>query len=213
MIQKYFFIVNYLLVILVASFYFYKIKESKPLKLFFGFLVYSLFTEIGGAYYKFVLFKGPYYVYNLWVLIAFLFYSYFFLNYVKSKGKQLVIKLFAALIFGLFVVNALFFQDVFSQVFQYNNMLGKILMSVIIVLYFADIMQSDRLLYFKKSMPFWIALGVFIYSLGSIPVFVVGETIGYSTSWLFSYIFYILNFAMGVSFITGFIVSKEKFNT
>ena len=81
---------------------------------------------------------------------------------------------------------------------------------VVVVLYFEELLKSDSLLFFKKSMSFWVILGVFIYAIGSLPVYVIGELIAYQG--VFRYVFYILNVLMAVSFITGFVVSRKEYN-
>ena len=75
MFQKYFFIGNYLLIILVGILYWYKLKQSLPLKLFMWFLVYSLITEIVGTYFAFYAKINTALIYNTWNLISYLFYS------------------------------------------------------------------------------------------------------------------------------------------
>lgn len=210
MFQKYFFIANYLLIIIVGGFYFYKIKDSKPLKLFYAFLIYSLITEILGTYLWYHLKISTGFIYNMWNLVAFLFYSYFFLNYIKSSGKRFFVILFAVIVFFLFILNALFRQDVFFDVFRYNNILAKLFICIIVLMYFGEILGSDLILNFKKSMPFWIGLAVFIYAIAMIPIFVVGELIGYQG--VFRYIIILLNIIMSSCLITGFVVSKKEFN-
>lgn len=211
MFQKYFFIVNYLLIIVVGSFYYYKIRESKPLRLFFIFLVYSLVTEILGSYTAYSSRPNTAYIYNIWNFVSYLFFSYFFLNYIKTKWKRLIIYFFALVVVILFIVNAFFYQDFFKDVFRYHKMLCSIFICIVIVMYFSEILMSDLILNFKKSMSFWIALGVFIMEIGIIPIFVIGELIEYRG--VFRYIIFLLNILMGASFIIGFVVSKKEFNT
>ena len=210
MFQKYFYIINYLLIIVVGCLYFFKIKDSKPLVLFYGFLIYSLITEILGSYFWWELRISTGAFYNTWNLVAFLFYSYFFLNYLKSSRRRFFVKLFVVNVLALFAINALFYQDFFTDVFRYNNVFQKLLISITIMMYFGELLKSDSIVYFKKSMSFWIAIVVLLYSVGLIPIFVIGELIEYQG--VFRYVIILLNFVMSIGLITGFVVSKKEYN-
>jgi len=77
-------------------------------------------------------------------------------------------------------------------------------------MYFSELLNSDRIISIQKTMTFWISLGVLIYALGYIPVFIIGEFIDYQG--IFRSITFGLNIFMSLCFITGFIVSKKEFN-
>ena len=62
----------------------------------------------------------------------------------------------------------------------------------------------------KEYMFFWISLGVFLYVIVFIPVFIIAELIEYKGA--FRYITFGLNIIMSLCFITGFIISKKEYN-
>ncbi len=210
MLQKYFFICNYLLLIVVGLYNYKKIKDSLPLKMFLFFLVYSFFTELTGMILAFYLKVSTAFIYNSWNIVSYLFYTYFFLSKIENKTKGLYIKGFAILFVALFLINALFFQNYLNYIFKNNIILGKILMIVVIMIYFTELLKSDLILNIKKSLFFWVSIGVFIYSIGFIPVFVVAEYISYQGA--FRYITIGLNIAMSLCFVTGFLISKKQYN-
>jgi hypothetical protein len=210
MIQKYFFICNYLLIILVGIVYFNKIKQSLPLRLFLIFLGYSLITEILGTYFGFFAKINNAVIYNTWNLINYLFYSFFFFLIIKNRFKRRIITLLAVLFFGFALVNTLFFQNFLNEVFINNAILGHLLLAVIVILYFTELLNSDQIMRLQKSMFFWISLGVLLYSLVFLPVFIIGEFISYKG--IYRYVTFGLNIVMAGCFITGFIVSKKEFN-
>jgi len=210
MFQKYFFICNYLLIILVGIVYFNKIKQSLPLRLFLIFLGYSLITEILGTYFGFFARINTAVIYNIWNLINYLFYSLFFFLIIKNKLKRRIITLLAVLFFGFELINTLFFQDFLNEVFINNAILGYLLLAIIVILFFTELLNSDQIMRVQKSMFFWISLGVLLYSLVFIPVFIIGEFISYRG--IYRYVTFGLNIIMAICFITGFIVSKKEFN-
>lgn len=210
MFQKYFFICNYLLLIALGIYHYKKIKDSLPLKMFLFFLVYSFFTEVAGMVFAYYLKVNTAFIYNSWNIVSYLFYTYFFLSKIGSQNKRILIKSFAAIFSALFLINALLFQNYMNQIFSSNIILGKILMIVTIMLYYTELLKSDLILNIRESLFFWISIGVFIYSIGFVPVFVIAEYISYQGA--FRYITFGLNILMSLCFITGFLISKKQYN-
>lgn len=207
---KYFFVFNYLIIILVGLFFYDKLKQSLPLKLFLGFLVYSLVTEILGTYLGYFVKINNAVVYNSWNIINYLFFSFFYWTRVNNTFKRKFIIGFAILFITLELVNIFFFQNILTTVYRFNSVIGKFLIAILIILYFTELLKSDAILNVKESMFFWISLGVFLYVIGFIPVFIIAELIEYGG--IFKDITLSLNIAMSLCFITGFIVSKKEFN-
>lgn len=210
MFQKYFFIVNYAVIIIFGLYHFRKFKNCKPLKLFLGFIIYSFLTESLATFLLYEKRINVSLLYNLWNINAILFYFYFFWNFIKSNGKRFAIGLFTAICILLYVGNALFYQNILEESFRNIHIVGKLFISVVVIFYFSEILSSDAILNFKKSLTFWVALGVFIYALGLIPIFVMGKLIGFMG--VYRYVIILLNILMALSFITGFIVSKKEYN-
>lgn len=208
--QKYFFIINYSIIIIFGVYYFYKIKESLLLKLFLVFLVYSFFTEVAGTLFSFELKINTAVIYNSWNLVNVLFYSYFFYSLLKNQFKRKLICWFTGLFLLFFVINGLFFNS--YTVFVYTDLFvfGKILLILYVLMYFSEILNSDSIFNIKESMFFWIGLGVFLYAIGFIPVYIITKLIGFEG--LFRYISFTLNILISLCFITGFIISKKEFN-
>lgn len=210
MFQKYFFIGNYLLIILVGIIYLNKLKQSLPLKLFMWFLVYSLITEIFGTYFAYYTKINTAVIYNTWNIICYLFYALFFSVIIKNKIKRKVIFFFTVTYLMYELVNILFFQNYLTDVYSYSTILIKIFLVITILMYFSELLKSDEILNVKESMFFWISLGVLIYSIGFIPVFVIGKLIDFQG--MFRYITVALNLLVSLCFVTGFIVSKKEYN-
>ena len=105
----------------------------------------------------------------------------------------------------------LFYMDYTKEYFVYNNIIGQFFIVLSIMIYFVEVLKSEVILTIQKSLIFWISLGVLIFNIGLLPVFVIGELIDWQG--IFKYIILSMNILMAASFITGFIVSEKEFNT
>lgn len=210
MLQKYFYICNYLLIILVGLYFYKKYNTNKQLVLFLVFLCYSLLTEILGTYLAHELRINAAYIYNTWNIASFLFFLLFFLNNIKNIFKRYLIKSLLFLYIVFFLINLIFYQNYMSSIFIYNIALGNIFVVIIVMLYFGELLKSDLILDMNRSLFFWISIGILIYNIGCIPIFVIGEYIQFSG--VYRYVTFLLNILMATSFIIGFIVSKKKYN-
>jgi hypothetical protein len=208
--QKYFFIANYLIIVIFGIYHYQKIKESLPLKLFLGFLVYSFITEIVGTLFAFYLRINSAIIYNTWNIVNFLFFTFFFYSILKSAKRKKIVLAFAGL-FSLFIIlNAIFFENYMVEIFRNNIIFGKILMMIIIMMYFTELLKSNLILNLGQTMFFWVSLGVFVYAIGFIPAFVIAKLIDFQG--VFRYITIGLNILVSICYITGFIISKKEFN-
>ena len=51
---------------------------------------------------------------------------------------------------------------------------------ITVLIYFSELLQSDEIFNLKKSMVFWISLGVLLFNIGFIPVDIIAEFISFS---------------------------------
>ena len=208
--QKYFFIINYLIIILFGIYNYQKIKHSLSLKLFLFFLGYSFLTEVVGTVFAYVLRKNTSIIYNTLFLVNFIFYSYFFYSLLKAKIKKKIVIISLILFLLVFIILGLFYLNYTTQMFRNLIVFGKLLMIVFVLMYFSELLNSNLIMNVKKNMFFWISLGVFLYAIGFIPAYIIGELINYQG--IFKYITFILNIFVSICFITGFMISKKEFN-
>ena len=201
----------YLISILFGISNYSKIKENIYLKMFLGFVIYSLFTEIGGYYISFVLGKRSYYIYNIWTLANTYFYLFFILVLLRDTFKKRILQtlIFIYTIFS--IVDILFYSDFIGSSLNINIIVGSFLIVFAVLFFFTELLKSDLILDLKHSMVSWIMFGVLFFNIGTIPIYIIAELIHYQG--VFDYITLGLNIIMAGCFITGFIVSKKEFNT
>lgn len=211
--MHYFFLVFptlYLLVIFFGIINYKKISDSLFLKLFLVFIIYSLITEILGYVFGIILRINTFSIYNFWNLVNNYFYFFFFLALLENSFK---IKLLKFLIIGytlITIIDLAFFTSFIESSMNNNIIIGSIIIVIAILMYLSELLESDAILNLNKSMFFWISLGVFLFNIGFIPVFVIAEFIEYKG--VYRYISFALNIIMSLCFTTGFIVSKKEFN-
>lgn len=160
--------------------------------------------------------------YNIWFQNNFIYnivtsaqYVYFFLLYRKTikttKYRKLVFGFLIIFILSV-VVNFLWIQKltVTAAFHSYTFTLGAILLIITIGLFLFEILNSEKVLYFKRYLMFWISIGLFVFYTGIIP-FVISLNLLPSllSSDSLTIIFFALNLAMYSCFTIGFIVSHN----
>ncbi|SDW08487.1 hypothetical protein SAMN05444411_10142 [Lutibacter oricola] len=210
MSDKYAYIIIYAIILITGIVSYKKYNHSLLLKFWLYFLVYSFLTELVASYFIHILKVRAYLLYNLWGIISTLFYLIFYSYILKKKIR----KRFAFLLIMVFVVytiiELLFYKKIQSDILVFNSIIGMLLTVLIILIYYIELLNSDSILTLQKSLFFWISLGVLIFNIGLIPVYVIGELIDWQG--IFNYIILILNIVMAGCFITGFTASKKEFN-
>jgi len=207
---KYFFICNYLMIIVFGLFNYYKFKESLLLKLFLYFLIYSFFTEIIGTYFGYYLRIKTNFIYNTWNIANSLFYSFFFLSaIVNLKKRRLVIGLTVVYVILTFI-SILFFKNYINDILLNNVIIGSVLIVLVIMVYYAELLNNEAILNIKYLLIFWISTGVLLSNIILLPVWVFAEYFSYQG--LFRGMIFTSNIIMSLCFITGFLISKREYN-
>lgn len=200
----------YFIIIIIGVVNFEKIRNSKLLKLFLIFLIYSLVTELIAFFVGVIFRKNTFYIYNIWNLANSYFSFYFFYKLINNKLKRNIIKTIALFYTVFSIVDITFFTTFIFDNLNYNIIVSSILIVISVMLYFAELLNNEAVLIINKSIYFWISVGVLFFNIGMIPIFVIAELINYRG--IFDIIILSLNIIMAICFITGFIVSKKEFN-
>jgi len=127
-------------------------------------------------------------------------------KFLKKENCIFIIGIYA--VFTAVVIA--FYVDFLTKFLSINSVIGSILIVISIMIYFSELLQSDEILNLKKSIYFWISLGVLLFNIGFIPVYIIAEFIVFGG--VFKIITFLLNLLMISCFVTGFIVSKKEYN-
>lgn len=189
---------------LVASIKYQKFK-SKFVLFFILFLYASLITELLGTYVSEIMGRENFLVYHIYTLFEFnlIFLVYFHL--IRDDKTLKMMKILAV----IFNVTYFFGLIIFSLLTSYtiNIMLESLILSVFCIIYLKELLNSDKILNFKKHLPFWITTGLIIFYLSSIPFQLIRKNLENRD---LTFIQPAINYLMYFCFIYGFTWSKKN---
>jgi len=205
------YIIKILLIItFIIGLFNYKHYKDTPLKYFIYFLAYGIATEIFGRFFFYKFFKfANYIVYNVYALVQFIFFLWLFYKYFKTKKYKNLTVFFLITILLFFALNTIFFQNIFETLQSYFYLLGGIFLIISTILFFIELLNSDAILNIKHLLIFWVGVGIFLFQLGFIPVFITKSIINISHGLTYSYILLILNIISCTCYSLGFLWSKK----
>lgn len=197
----------------------YKKFKKSIFKFFILFLVYVLFTDSLGFILNKLYVKhdhnelyNSFPVYNVYLIISFLFYFILYKNLIKKRNKKKIITILLFIYLFLTIIDLLIFKTSFVDGFIINNIIfGSILLVITVILFMIEIINDERIVFnIKKSIVFWISVGVLLFHIGFIPIMISSKLLKYDG--IYDNILLGLNVIMYGSFTIGFIKSDPKFN-
>lgn len=205
---------------IIGTLFIYKYKKTS-LKYFLYLLWYIVFTEILGKYADELNLsyigengvKYNFWLYNLLysIILPVLYLIYF--NLIKTAKFKFWIKIFVYLFLIISIINWSFIQNFRTEWLDTPFIVGAIFLTIIILLYFIELLRSEKIVTFHKSLLFWISVGLLIFYTSTIPFRVVQNIYATSPDISIVKLFiikYILAIAMYVIFSFGFIWSKKE---
>lgn len=210
-----------LIAAIVGTIYYYKYKTT-PLKYFLLLLWYITLTEfLGWASIKYEIKALLFYdenelIYNLWLynLLEIITFSFLFYIYYKSLSAN-IHKFWVSIFFISFlivtIINWFFIQSFILEWSELPNIFGSLFLIVIILFYFIELLKSEQILIFHKSLLFWISVGLLIFYACTIPFSIKmnGYALIPGIHKLFL-IIYVSAIIMYLTFTFGFIWSKKE---
>ena len=159
--------------------------------------------------------KGATTMYNYFVIpLEFLFMHFL---YYKNLPKYFHKTVFA---FSLIYIMAWGFEFVFLQHTKWiwlsmSYSIGNITILILGIIYFLQLLKSEKLVAYKKQIFYWVNLGLLIFYVGTFPYYALFNTLVQTEPELFmtlSWLEVILNYIMYGFFIIGFLCinTKEK---
>ena len=184
--------------------------KTSPIKYFIYFIGYVFLSE---TIANICLLKGiGTVIINNVYSILYTFFNLFFYSKLITTKKAKKIGYIMMLIFSIsLLINQLFLQHFELRLQTYTFVFGMFLVTILVFIYFLEIMNSDKILKLTNSVEFWISIGIIIFNFGFIPVLVVAELIGWQG--VYTYILLFVNILMYSSFITGFLIGTKEYNS
>jgi len=142
----------------IFSIYYYKKQPSKPIKHFIIFLGFTIIVETIGFYTFFVeegdflsflkdtSFEKNYWLYNVFFIIGFLFYTSFFKWFLRNTKTIKLMEVLSG-IFLIISISILVFSDVLFNKYPAITLIsGTVLVLISIFTYYLELINSDRIL-------------------------------------------------------------------
>ncbi|TXG39615.1 hypothetical protein [Seonamhaeicola maritimus] len=176
---------------------FYKKYKFTAAKYFIWFLVYVVFFDTLSGYTRYVhpdrflsfLIDTPFEKNHwlgtiYWDIGAIIFFVFYYNKILKTNRFKIVLKYSAYLFLGISIVQIIVgWQDFFSKFFSVIILAGAVVIFEGTVLYFVEVLKSDKILTFYRSLSFYISSAIFIWWLIITPftfydVYVTYEVVG-----------------------------------
>jgi len=213
---------------ITGSYYIFKKPYAhKVFKYLVYFLWFTVITEIIAMYttiayfteYKYfgftkdTNFEKNYWLFNIYSLINYSFFLYFFISLLqKDKIKKILnIINIGYVIIGILILIAS--DTFFIKDSIYTNTLGTILLLFAIILFYFDLLKSDKIINFKRYLPIYISIGVLGFNLCTTPLSIFSiyfERINELFVNVKINIYLFANIFMYSTFILGFIICSKK---
>ncbi|MES2747714.1 MAG: hypothetical protein V4648_05015 [Bacteroidota bacterium] len=201
-----------ILATIVGLFYYNKLPNKKAKSLLVLIFLSFLAEFVGKFFYPWFGVKN-YIVFNLYWLITFNGYVLLLSALLKKIINKRISNCFLLLINIFFIVNMIYLEDIFTQVLSYFFALGAVFTLILSSLYFVEIINSSKVLHYKKSIYFWFILGVLLFYIPFLPFMLASKMFLFNDlGAMFSVVLFVLNLLMYGSFIVGFIWSQKKYN-
>ena len=170
-------------------------------KYFIYFLIYLSICESVGSYTHYIanngffsflegtVFETNYWWYTLfWKVLAIVFFAFYYNLILENKKFKVILK-YSAIVFFIFsvVYIALNIHDYFNSSLPIISIIGTIIIFLCAGFYFMEILLSDRVLVFYKSINFYISVAIFIWWLIITPI-VFFEKYNTTSDWDFVFL-------------------------
>ncbi len=187
---------------LIVAILFY--KNYKNYSFYKYFLLYLINIVIIGIIARhFFVNKSSFELFNIYTFFEFNLVVIIYLNLIQDiKTKNLIKKL--ALIFNFLY----FISFYFTELKEYTVPIEGVFNSVFIILFFKELLNSEKVLNYKKLLTFWISVSFLLFYLTSIPFFTLLYFKFFNTKSM-HYILYSLIIVFHLCFIYGLITCRK----
>ena len=185
---------------LIIYLYFFKKHRVSFYKWFIAYVFFSCLVEFIGGYYKEM---DNYWIYNIYTFFEFLCITLIYYSLNKETTSRKIIIYITVIFYIIYFVSFKF------EVLQnYTVLILSVFVSFFMLLYLKELLNSNKIMNFKKEISFWITVGFLIYYLGTVPFFSLLYIGGMNDRILFTMLSLIVMIAHFV-FIGGLIWSNR----
>jgi hypothetical protein len=200
--QNYLYLSLQFIAVCFAIIYWKKYKNT-ALWIFLPFLIYTFVNEIIGTYVA--LNYGLRVPFNLYIIISFLVYLYWYDALLKLKfWKWIVLGIFAFMVMYDIQTRG-FLKPLLKTAVNFQS----VMVLGFSFLFFAKLLGKREVVHYQKLPEFWIVSGILLFYIGYVPLsLVIG--MGFKVQELYGYAIIPLNFILYGGYIIGFYVSGKR---
>lgn len=197
---------RFLVYFLWLTFFFDLIGSYSPIAYFSNYEYFGFICDTG-------VFEYNYWWFNIFMLISYSFFVYYFTSFLmKSKIKQ---RMKLMILFYLIIgIGNLIFSDIFFNGYSiFSSTSGTLIVLFSIFIFFFDLLKRDIVLSLKKHLPIYIAVGVLVYNLTVTPTDIFSQYFEPENDLyvkLSGFITIGANIIMYTTFIIGFLVCAKN---
>ena len=162
----------------------YKKYKFTVAKFFIWFLVYLTICDFIGSYVRYInnngilsflkgtiLEKNYWWSTLFWKIGAILFFIFYYRKILKTKVFRDIIK-YSGIVFLIISVTHILmnWNLFFSRFFPIISIMGAVIIFMCTAFYFFEVLQTDKILTFYKSINFYISAAIFIWWLIITPI-------------------------------------------
>lgn len=152
-------------------------------------------------------------IFNIFIILNFTFFIYYCGSYLEGRVIRSLVK-YSAISYVISAIGYLLLTDIyFIETSQFSIIVGTLLLFVVIILFYFQLLKSDKILNLKYFLPFYISIGVLIFNLCITPLDIFSEFYSNKNTifWKFKNIAFLLsNLFMYSCFILGFLICRRK---
>lgn len=179
-------------------------KEYKDYSFYKFFVMYLLTIVLFNLLATFIFPLDNFELFNIYTFFEFNIFVLIFYNLLEQKKKIRLLKILA-IIFNIMYVSSFYLETLK----MYTVSIEGFFNSVLIILYFAELLNSEKILNYKKILTFWVSVGFLLFYLTSVPFFTLLLLNMFDTRAMFPIIYY-LTLVLHLFLIYGLIACRKK---
>lgn len=189
---------------LMLCFVFY--KNYKTYFYYRYFILYLLAIIIFDLLARFIFIRDNITLFNVYTFFEFNLFALIFLQLIKEKTRFIILKTL------MIAFNMVYFISFYFDFYiLYTIPLEGVFNSIIVILFFIELLNSDEILNYKKLLSFWISVSFLIFYLTSVPFWSLYYSSIFETRSMFPIIYYLAT-VFQLIFIYGLIACKKTEN-
>ncbi|PQJ75770.1 hypothetical protein BTO13_11290 [Polaribacter gangjinensis] len=141
--------------------------------------------------------------FNVYTFFEFNLFALIYYQLIKEKIRLVILKVL------MITFNTVYFLSFYFDFYiLYTIPLEGVFNSIIVILFFVDLLNSDEILNYKKLLSFWISVSFLIFYLTSVPFWSLYYSSIFETRAMFPIIYYLATIFQLI-FIYGLLACKK----